>query len=299
MGPQYTTITIFPRFNFNYLNSSLEGTAFRAIQGLTLTGANYDAAIEILRDRFGQPQQIITAHMDELLKIPANTGDRLSSLRFIYDKISIHVRALASLGVSFNQYGSLLIPIMLSKMPGNIHLQIAWKAKKDAWKIDDLLQIIKFEIEAREISETTKASEKTGLLMSSQKRDGTKSPQSPMARSLLVESEDNNTNRVKINYAYCNSLHYSASCEKVKHPEMRRKILSQSRRCFICLRKGHQARSCTNTRGCRHCQGKHHQSICSQLHKEPPQQSKLSSHLLTAAIDSQHKLCALRWFGSC
>jgi hypothetical protein len=133
---------------FNYFNSLLEGIALRAIQGLTLTGANYDAAIEILRDRFGQPQQIITAHMDELLKIPASTGDKLSSLRFIYDKISVHVRALASLGVSSDQYGSLLIPIILSKMPGDIRLQIARQTKKDAWKIDDLLQIIKFEIES-------------------------------------------------------------------------------------------------------------------------------------------------------
>ncbi len=37
---------------FNYLNSLLEGAALRAIQGLTLTGANYDSAIQILKDRF-------------------------------------------------------------------------------------------------------------------------------------------------------------------------------------------------------------------------------------------------------
>lgn len=238
---------------FNYLNSLLEGTALRAIQGLTLTEANYDAAVEILRDRFGQPQQIITAHMDEVQKIPASTGDRPSSLRFIYDKISVHVRTLASLGVSSDQYGSLLIPIILSKTPGDIRLQIARQGKKDAWKIDDLLQIIKFEIEAREMSEATKSSEKPGLLMTSHKRDGTKSPLSPTAKSLLIESRDPNTTQVRINCAYCNGLHYSASCEKVKDPETRRQILGQSGRCFICLRKGHQVKSCTSTKGCRHC----------------------------------------------
>jgi len=41
---------------FNYLNSLLEGPAFRTIQGLTLTESNYDAAIEILQERFGNPQ---------------------------------------------------------------------------------------------------------------------------------------------------------------------------------------------------------------------------------------------------
>jgi hypothetical protein len=266
---------------FNYLNSLLEGIALRAIQGLTLTGANYDAAIEILRDRFGQPQQIITAHMDELLKIPASTGDKLSSLRFIYDKISVHVRALASLGVSSDQYGSLLIPIILSKMPGDIRLQIACQTKKDAWKIDDLLQIIKFEIEACEISEATKSSEKPGL--NSHKRDGPRLP--PTANSLLVESDGNNKNNMKINCAYCNGLHYSALCEKVKDPEARQKILSQSGRCFICSRKGHQAKSCSSTRGCRHCQRRHHQYICPRLQREPPQHPQEPPHVPRAPKD--------------
>ena len=163
-------------------------------------------------------------------------------------------------------------------MPGDICLQIARQAKKDAWKIDDLLQIIKFEIEAREMSEATKSSEKPGLLMTSPKHDGTKSPLSPTAKSLLIESRDPNTTRVRINCAYCNGLHYSASCEKVKDPETRRQILGQSGRCFICLRKGHQAKSCTSTKGCRHCQRKHHQSICLQPQRDPPQESHVPPH---------------------
>ena len=63
---------------FNYLYSLLESVALRAIQGLTVTDANYDAAINILNQRFGKPQQIISAHMDELLKIPACNGDKPS-----------------------------------------------------------------------------------------------------------------------------------------------------------------------------------------------------------------------------
>ena len=50
---------------YNHLKSLLEGSASRAIQGLTLTEANYDAAIDLLNSRFGKPQQVISAHMDE------------------------------------------------------------------------------------------------------------------------------------------------------------------------------------------------------------------------------------------
>ena len=48
----------------------MEGTAASTIQGLSLSEANYDSALELLKGRFGKPQQIISAHMDELLKIP-------------------------------------------------------------------------------------------------------------------------------------------------------------------------------------------------------------------------------------
>ena len=101
---------------FNYLQSLLEGSASRAIKGLTLTSANYDNAISILRERFGKTQQTIAAHMDEILKIQAcNYSGRTSQLRYVYDKISVHVRGLASLGISSEQYGSMLIPIIMSK----------------------------------------------------------------------------------------------------------------------------------------------------------------------------------------
>jgi len=38
---------------FNYLLSLLEGSAFEAVQGLTLSAANYQDAISILKRRFG------------------------------------------------------------------------------------------------------------------------------------------------------------------------------------------------------------------------------------------------------
>lgn len=82
----------------------LEGTA---VQGLTLTEANYDSVVEILQERFGRPPQIISAHMDKLIKLQPSHNDRPASLRYIYDRISVHVRSLALLGISTEQYGKL------------------------------------------------------------------------------------------------------------------------------------------------------------------------------------------------
>lgn len=68
---------------FNYLRSLLEGTASRAIQGLALSSSKYDSAVEILEQRFGRPQQIISAHMDEIFKHQPSTSDSPSPLRFL------------------------------------------------------------------------------------------------------------------------------------------------------------------------------------------------------------------------
>lgn len=145
---------------FNYLNSLLEGHASRAIQGLSLTEANYESAIEILNERFGRKQQIISAHMDELLKLPNCLGtERSTSLRNVYDKISVHVRGLASLGVSSEQYGGLLIPVIMAKLPGEVRVRIARETKSSVWQIEGLLETIKEEVEAREISESVRITE--------------------------------------------------------------------------------------------------------------------------------------------
>lgn len=95
---------------YNYLRSLLEGAASQAIQGIALSSDNCDSAVEILEQRFGKTQQIISAHMEEILKLqPCFT------LRFLYDKLSLHVRGLSSLRVSSQEYGSLLIRIIMSK----------------------------------------------------------------------------------------------------------------------------------------------------------------------------------------
>lgn len=110
---------------FNYLRSLLEGAASQAIQGLALSGDNYDSAVEILEQRFGKTQQIISAHMEEILKLQPCLTDCPSSLQFLYDKLSVHVQGLSSLGVSSQECGSLLIPIIMSKLSNEIRLKSA------------------------------------------------------------------------------------------------------------------------------------------------------------------------------
>jgi hypothetical protein len=271
---------------FNYLFSLLEGNAARSIKGLTLTSANYDAAIEILHERFGKSQQIIAAHMDQILQISACLDGRTTQLRSVYDKISVHVRGLASLGVAADQYGSLLIPVIMSKLPSEIRLQVARKATSDVWKIDELLDTIKFEVEAREMSEMTRSN-------ASEKPPNKPRPPGnthPTVGSFIANDRDGASFKVKC--AYCHEFHYSASCEKVTDRDARMKLLRDSKRCFVCLRIGHNANKCDSTKKCRHCSGRHHQSICpsnsDRSHSNHPPSNQHQQVDRTKTTESSH-----------
>ena len=57
-----------------YLNSLLESAAAEAVTALSLTDANYSAAVAILKKRFGNTQLIVNQHMDELLRLTTVTS---------------------------------------------------------------------------------------------------------------------------------------------------------------------------------------------------------------------------------
>ena len=61
---------------FNYLHSLLEGTTADAISGLSLTSTNYAEAIALLKKRFGNRQQIVKKHMEQLLALEPVTSLR-------------------------------------------------------------------------------------------------------------------------------------------------------------------------------------------------------------------------------
>ena len=119
---------------FSYLRSLPEGSAAGAIRGLPLTAENYCAAKNILKKRFGQPQIIINAHMEGLVKVAAVTVDNdLKRLRLLYDRVEAHVRAF-----------------LMEKLPPNMRLIISRAIDQPEWDLDVLLKAFDSEIEAKE-----------------------------------------------------------------------------------------------------------------------------------------------------
>ena len=145
---------------FKYLFSLLEEPALQVIQGLPLTEANYQHALKLLKERFGRPQFIISAHMDNILKLsPCTSADKPYQLRYLFDRIRVQIRGLETMGVATETFGSLLIPIIMSKLPSEMRLHISRQLESNGWDIEKLLGILQTEIDSRETSENVKITE--------------------------------------------------------------------------------------------------------------------------------------------
>ena len=234
---------------FNYLNSLLESAASDAISGLTLTSANYEEAIGVLKKRFGNKQLIVNRHMDLLLNLDTVTSQHdLKGLRKLYDVVESNVRGLRALGVQSSSYGGLLTPVLISKLPTELRLIISRELKEGEWEFESMMEVVEREVAARERS--------IGALSQQARKLGTSTKPPPTALSLVTGTSN------QITCAYCNQPHTSNSCPTVTNPEERKRVLRTTGRCFICLKRHHISRNCRSSVRCNNCRGRHHTSIC-------------------------------------
>ena len=125
---------------FNYLSSYLEKNALHTISGMPKTNANYKKALELLRNRFGNLQKIISTHMNELLKLKRIASDRdVKAIRLFYDDIESHVRSLDRLGINSQEYGALLVPFIIERLPHQLKLIIGRNIKDKIWDLTKIL----------------------------------------------------------------------------------------------------------------------------------------------------------------
>ena len=233
---------------FTYLRGQLKGPAADFIQGFSLTSKNYKEAKKLLEERFGNPQAIIHAHMNVLLKLPKLHNDSVSRLSSLYSTIETNICSLLTMGLNPSHYGPLLIPVILERLPDAIKLLLTSKLGKNNWKILELVECIKEEVDARENCE-----------FSNEKLDEEYCRKT--THSLVVIQKPSRRNCV-----FCGKSHYSDKCENITDIAIRKKILREEKRCFKCLLNGHVIKNCRANYKCFNCQGKnHHTAICDRL----------------------------------
>ena len=130
------------------------------------------------------------------------------------------------------QYGSMLIPVVMSQLPTEIRVQIARLMSSEVWSIREMLELIGKEVEAREASEHVKLNneKKTAQRYSSNINRNLSLKQCTALALFLRSSNRPTENRCVY---YCKNSHYSAACDKVTDVNERKNILCRDRRWFF------------------------------------------------------------------
>jgi len=111
------------------------GQAREAISGLALTNENYILAVNILKERYGNVQEIVKTHYDKIMKLQPATS-RVTSLRYLLDNVNKHLRSLHVLG----QDSELFVSALWSKIPQYVLLQLQLSfGVNNKWSVSKLV----------------------------------------------------------------------------------------------------------------------------------------------------------------
>ena len=141
-----------PVQKFVYLKSLLTGEAAGYVANIKTEQANYDVAVQRLQSRYGKDEVQRNRLMTKLADMkPLEQSNK--AMRDAVDELCATVRALQVQGVTPEQYGALLMPLIESKLPKDWRLE--WAREKAGLAKDDvtfskLLKFLERELEIRE-----------------------------------------------------------------------------------------------------------------------------------------------------
>ena len=135
---------------FIYLTSFLCKSTYDTISDLAPTNQNYLEAVQLLRNRYGNPQLLINMYMEQFVQLSkTEKSNDVIRLRTFYNKVEITIRNLKSLNIEPSAYGSLLIPVLTSKLPTDLRTLFARKFSDRVWELNELLNLFKNEFKLK------------------------------------------------------------------------------------------------------------------------------------------------------
>ena len=236
---------------FVYLDSLLYGEAKETIKGITLSADNYESACVKLQERYGRQELIIFKHIQELLSISLQGKVTYQNLRKHHDAVASHVRCLESYGITAEQYGMFLTPIVLSTLPFDIRMEWSRQSTGLEGDFEFMLNFLEKEVRVRETSAAFKPL----------KTETSKKEEKNKFKSSAAALTSNSISKPNCNI--CFKIHLTHRCFQLIDKEVSERwdLIKKSKLCARCLSKWHSDGPCNKS--CERCNGSHHKLLCS------------------------------------
>ena len=279
----HTNVNLTDVQKFTYLKSA------HVIEGFAMTSANYTRAIDLLRERFGKQNKIKHAAMQALLKLPAPSR-KVSSLRNFHDKMETYIRSLEAMGQNQENYGNLLVPVVLDKMPSEVRRQLTCENGDNDWVLADLRRSINSEIgileagTARREPEVDDYETTASFLTGARSRKRQQQDSRPPAGHAIP--------RTAIKYLFCEGGHKARECTTYADTDSRLQVVKEKHLCFNCLGKRPVA-NCSSSNRCQICKRKHHTTICNNRHAGNQNKSSSSNETTSSETAVLHSYTRL------
>ncbi|KAI5735733.1 hypothetical protein M8J77_021980 [Diaphorina citri] len=257
-----------------------DSPAQRVINSYPATEAMYPEIVKALKDRFGRPDLLTELYIREMMSLVLQntiSKDKMS-IPDLYDRLQSHLRNLDSLGVTTENYASILLPLVSSSLSSEL-LQI-WERTCSATvnrdsdatskeKLNSLLSFLRCEVEQ---SQKLKLAQSNFGLTADTDQHIKARREAPVRHTRDSKQErfatatglTNNTFQ-EVVCIFCQNKHKPYECMKAKDmpQEKKQELIKESRTCFICLRSGHRAFQCKANVKCKKCSARHYDVMCS------------------------------------
>ena len=174
------------------------------------------------------------------------------AMRDAVDELCATVRALQVQGVTPDQYGALLMPLIESKLPKDWRLE--WARQKAALEKDTVTfsKLLEFLDQELEIRENADQSDEKGQTSRNKSMEKGKSPL-PTASGLMAKS---------VTCTFCKGTHSPKECSIPMSVEDRFNKVREAKACFRCARTGHRMATCKHRKPCQCVRGPHILQLC-------------------------------------
>ena len=241
-----------------YLKTLVTGKAKTAIAEFVYCGVMYKDALKTLERKFGQPQAVVSAHLDKLSSFPPLKMHNSDNIINYSATISSLVGVFKSFSCDSGLKSTSLLNTAVQMLQPNLKESWSIFTVNKHWVKPTLLDFndwLKEKAEAHDLMKQTSSKARTEDNINSVVKTKVAS------RTFAANTQTKGTQRPASTSAtpatprciVCKGNHRIWECRvtKEKSPTRRARVVAEAKLCFSCLREKHMFRQCPNPRKCR------------------------------------------------